>query len=261
MTPLPGSAPLKVAVLSFAHSHAAGYVRYLSRRDDVELLTSDPDGQAASDPGPRGAAFAAGYGARYAETYEEAFAWQPRAVIVCAENARHLGLIERSAAAGADILCEKPLATTLADAEAAVRATDDAGVKLMVAFPVRFSPAYGELKRRIRAGQLGEVLSIVGTNNGWMPTDRAWFTDPDLAGGGALVDHVVHCADLIDDLLGLPAETVRAVSNRILHGAAGLRVETAGLVNITYRAASSRRSTARGASRPANRTGAGSPCR
>jgi predicted dehydrogenase len=96
---------------------------------------------------------------------------------------------------------------------------------------------------------------------GWMPTDRAWFTDPDLAGGGALVDHVVHCAELIDDLLGLPAETVRAVSNRILHGAAGLRVETAGLVNITYRAASSRRSTARGASRPANRTGAGSPCR
>lgn len=235
MNPGPGSPRLKVAVLSFAHSHAAGYVRYLSQRDDVELLTCDPEGQAAADSGPRGAAFAAGYGVRYTETFEEAFAWQPRAVIVCAENSRHRGLIERSAAAGADILCEKPLATTLADAAAAVRATDDAGVNLMIAFPVRFSPAYGELKRRVRAGHLGEVLSIVGTNNGWMPTDRAWFTDPDLAGGGALVDHVVHCADLIDDLLGLPAETVRAVSNGILHAADGVGVETAGLVNITYR--------------------------
>lgn len=225
---------LKVAVLSFAHTHAHTYIRHLARRDDVDLLTTDPEPAALSDSGPRGAAFAAAYGVGYVDTYEQAFAWQPDAVVICAENSRHVALVRKAAAAGADILCEKPLATTVADARSAVQAADAAGVHLVIAFPVRFSPAYQALKERVRAGDVGEVLAIVGTNNGWMPTDRSWFTDPELAGGGALVDHVVHCADLLNDLLGVPAETVRAVSNRILHADSGVRVETGGLVTITY---------------------------
>ncbi|MCZ2402888.1 Gfo/Idh/MocA family oxidoreductase [Paenarthrobacter sp. Z7-10] len=231
----PTTAPrLKVALLSFAHTHAHSYLRHLCARDDVELLTADPEGAAASDAGPRGAEFAADYGVRYVDSYEEALAWQPQAVIICAENSRHLELVRKAAAVGADILCEKPLATSAIDAKSAVDASDAAAVQLMIAFPVRFSPAYRELKERVRAGQLGDVLSVVGTNNGWMPTDRSWFTDPELAGGGALVDHVVHCADLLDDLLGLPVLSVRAVTNRILHADTGVRVETGGMVNLTY---------------------------
>lgn len=227
-------ARIRIAVLSFAHSHAESYVRHLSGRDDVDLLTSDPDGAGAPDSGPRGAEFAARHRVAYVETYEEALAWHPDAVIICAENARHLELIAMAAAAGAHILCEKPLTTTDADAQSALLAAELAGVHLMIAFPVRFSPAYRELKQRVDAGQVGDVLSVLGTNNGWMPTDRSWFTDPELAGGGALVDHVVHCADLMDDLLQVPAETVRAVSNRILHADRQVRVETGGMVSITY---------------------------
>jgi predicted dehydrogenase len=225
----------KIAVLSFAHSHAESYVCHLSKRDDVDLLTSDPDGAEAPDSASRGAAFAAGHRVPYVETYEEAIAWGPDAVVICAENARHLDLIALAASAGAHILCEKPLATTEADAKSALLAAELAGVNLMIAFPVRFSPAYRELKQRVVAGQVGEVLSVLGTNNGWMPTDRPWFTDPELAGGGALVDHVVHCADLMADLLQVPPETVRAVSNRILHADRQVRVETGGMVSITYR--------------------------
>lgn len=226
------SVPLRIAVLSFAHTHAIGYVRALAARDDVELVVTDPDGAEAPDAAPRGAELAAMLGVRYLPGYEEVFAWGPDAVVVTAENARHRGLVERAAAAGAHILCEKPLATTVDDARAMVAAAEEAGVILMTAYPVRFAPAFADLLARVRSGQLGELLAVRGTNNGKLPADRAWFTDPELSGGGALVDHVVHCADLLDELLGAVPETVHAVSNRLLRPETA--VETGGLVTAVY---------------------------
>jgi predicted dehydrogenase len=75
---------------------------------------------------------------------------------------------------------------------------------------------------------------VTGVNNGKLPSDRAWFTDPVSAGGGALVDHVVHCADLLDEMLGERAASVRAVSSGVLHAGHDLDVETGGLVTIQY---------------------------
>jgi len=234
MTAAASNGRLRVAILSFAHTHAASYIHHLSRRGDVDLLTADPDGAQAADSGLRGADFAAAHGARYVDSYQEVLDWRPDAVVICSENSKHAELIRLCAAAGAHVLCEKPLATSVADAELAIDAAAAAGVKLMTAFPVRFSPAFQQLKGLVRAGALGDIVSVVGTNNGWMPTDRSWFTDPELAGGGALVDHVVHCADLLDDLLGVPARRVHAVANQILHAHRGVSVETGGLVTITY---------------------------
>ena len=221
---------MRVAVLSFAHGHAIGYLGYLASLPGVEVAASDPDG-AAGEAG-RGALVAAELGATYFDRYEEALAWGPDAVVVCSENTRHRELVELAAAAGAAILCEKPLATTVADATAMVDAADRAGVTLMVAHPVRFAPSFAALRERVRGGALGDILSIVGTNNGKIPLDRGWFTDPELSGGGSIVDHVVHCTDLIDALIPERAVRVHAISNGILHDSD--RVETAGLVTVTY---------------------------
>ena len=233
----PSKVPLKVALASFAHTHAASYARLLSRLPGVEVLAADPDGATAPDAGPRGATLAAELGVPYSDSYDELFAWQPDAVVVTSENALHRPLVERAAAAGAHVLCEKPLATEIADAEAMLAACETAGVILMTAYPVRFAPAYGRLKAAVEAGRLGEVFAVLGTNNGKIPyADRQWFTDPALAGGGALVDHTVHCADLIDGLTGgVEAARVHAAANRVLHSDKGLSVETGGLVTITYR--------------------------
>lgn len=225
--------PLRVAVLSFAHGHATGYLRYLAGRPDVEVVATDPDADPAEGDS-RGAAHAERLGVRYLDSYRAALDWGPDAVVVCSENARHRALVELAVAAGAHVLCEKPMATTVTDAEAMRAAADAAGVSLMVAFPVRFSPAFATLRAKVRAGELGAVHGIVGTNNGMLPLDRAWFTDPELSGGGALVDHVVHCADMIDCLLGEPAASVYAVANRILYADTGPRVETGGLVTAAY---------------------------
>ena len=229
-----GAAPLRIAVLSFAHTHALSYVHALRAMPGVEIIATDPDGASAPDDAPRGAALAAELGVAYVDDYEEAFAWKPDAVVIASENSRHRALVERAAAAGAHVLCEKPLATSVEDAAAMRAACEAAGVTLMVAFPVRFAPSYRDAMAQLRSGRLGAVLGAVGANNGKLPQDRAWFTDPVLAGGGALVDHVVHCADLLDELLGERPHAVRAIANQALYGDRDLAVETGGMVTLQY---------------------------
>lgn len=230
--------PLRVAVMSFAHTHAIGYLSALRDLPDVEVRGSDPDAP-ASDPARtsivdlRGRDLASALGVDYADTYAELLAWQPDAVIVTSENARHRELVELAAAAGAAILCEKPLATTWEDGLAMRDAVERAGVMLMMAFPVRFASTFDKLRAAHEGGALGEVFSIRGSNNGMLPLTRDWFTEPELSGGGALVDHVVHIADLLEALRGVPVASVTAVANGVLH-AGRAKAETAGLVTLTY---------------------------
>lgn len=222
---------MRIAVMSFAHGHAEGYIRLLQQMGDVEVLAADPG---PHPPGElRGAQLAERLGVRYVDDYDELLAWGPDAVIVTSENARHREHVEMAAAAGADILCEKPLATTWADGLAMRDAVTRHGVRLMMAFPVRFAATFGRLRSQHEAGLLGRVFAVRGANNGMLPTGRSWFADPALAGGGALMDHVVHLADLVDALLGAEPERVTAVTNRTLH-ADRARAETAGLVSVEY---------------------------
>ncbi|MEI8412439.1 MULTISPECIES: Gfo/Idh/MocA family protein [unclassified Kribbella] len=227
---------MKVAIASFAHTHASSYASLLGAMPDVDVLSADPDGASAPDAGPRGFAFAEKHGVAYVDSYDELFDWGPDAVVVTSENALHRELVERAAAVGAHVLCEKPLATEVADGEAMLAACEEAGAILMIAYPVRFAPSYLRLRASVEAGKLGDVFAVLGTNNGKIPYDqRQWFTDAKLAGGGALVDHTVHCADLIDGLTGgASAKRVYAAANHVLHQDKGVAVETGGLVTVTY---------------------------
>ncbi|MFC4468609.1 Gfo/Idh/MocA family protein [Streptomyces xiangluensis] len=226
---------MRVAVLSFAHVHAATYIGLLRDRDGIELITADPDAP-PGDP-TRGRQLAESLGATYADTWDEVFALRPDAVVVTSENARHRHLVERAAATGAHVLCEKPLATTEADARAMIDACERAGVGLMTAYPVRFSPAFTALRRALADGSLGGLISVHGANNGSNPArSHPWFADPELAGGGALADHTVHIADLVDALLdGEQAAEVYAQANSILDDdGPAPDVETAALVTVRY---------------------------
>lgn len=226
---------MKIAVLSFAHLHAMSYLHALSSRADIDLVATDPDHDRRPAGESGGPELAAQLGVRYLDSYDDVWAWGPDAVIICSENSGHRQLAEQAAAHGAHILCEKPLATSVADAEAMVEACDRAGVQLMIAHPVRFSTAFAELKAAYDAGSVGSVSTVLGTNNGRLPMNvRSWFVDPELAGGGSITDHTVHVADLLDSLFdGSEARSVYATSNRILHGDE-VEVETAGLVSIEY---------------------------
>jgi predicted dehydrogenase len=226
---------LRVGVLSFAHTHAISYLGALAAMPDVEVRGTDPGGVSTGTAlgDLRGAGLARALDAGYADTVDELLAWGPDAVIVTSENARHREYVELAAAAGVHVLCEKPLATSWQDGLAIRDAVDRAGVLLMMAFPVRFASAFDRLRATRGSGALGRVFSVRGANNGMLPLARDWFTDARLSGGGALVDHVVHVADLIDGLTGAAPVSVTAVANRVLH-AGRANAETAGLVTITY---------------------------
>lgn len=219
---------MRVALISFAHVHAESYLQQLCRRDDVDLIACEPDG---SD---RGRDLADREGVPFVRGLADVEEWSPDAVVIASDNAAHRPLAEWAAARGYDILCEKPLATKVSDGRAIVDACEAVGVKLMVAYPMRFSPAFDTLRAMVQRGDLGEVLAVYGANNGKSPVGAAaWFADPLRAGGGSIMDHTVHIADLLDVLFdGAPAAEVYADANSILFG--DLPVESAGLVSVKY---------------------------
>lgn len=227
---------MKIGIHSLAHPHAEGYLRLLTARPDLQVAIADPPAVAGTpqDGAPRGRAAAEHFGVDYFDDLAALLAWQPDGVIVCTENARHRAAVEEIAAAGVPILCEKPLATTLPDADAMIAAAAAAGVPLMVAYPVRFSVAFDALRSVFDGGGIGELISFCGTNNGKLPAERDWFAQPELSGGGAIMDHTVHLADLLTVLLPeASATSVYARANTLLH-ADRAAAETGGLVSIEF---------------------------
>ncbi|MCB9454270.1 MAG: Gfo/Idh/MocA family oxidoreductase [Anaerolineaceae bacterium] len=228
---------MRVGILSFAHLHAEGYVSNLWAIPDVELIGF------ADDNPVRGKYFAEKFNLRQFESYEALLTEQPDAVIICSENARHYPLVKLAAEAGAHVLCEKPLATTLEDAQAIIDVCQANGVQLMTAFPMRFSPSVIEVKKLVDSGGLGPIYGCNSTNQGALPRfhqaegmpdlGRDWFINQQLAGGGAVADHVVHLTDLLRWILQSEVVEVYAQTNQIFHRDE-VEVETGGVVMLTF---------------------------
>jgi len=185
--------PVRIGIASVAHGHAAAYYDALAGFDDAEVAG------VADDDDERGRAFADERGVDFldAGTLFE----RSDAVVTCAANAHHRAWVERAADAGCDVLCEKPLATTSEDAEAAVAACDDAGVDLGVAMPLRFSEPARRAREAVRGDAIGDLQLVAGTNLLGTPSG-GWITDPDLSGGGAIMDHTAHVVDLVRWITG-----------------------------------------------------------
>jgi predicted dehydrogenase len=195
------SSKLRIGLVNVAHMHVWSYVGGFKRHPDTEIVgvwDSEPDRLKEFAEKSEVAAF---------ESLEDLLA-KVDAVAICSENNHHADLIEAAAKAGKQILCEKPLVAKLEDATRVEKAVTTAGVKLMVAFPCRFSPAYRRLKARVRSGEIGKVVAICATNRGRCPF--GWFVQPELSGGGSMIDHVVHVTDLLRDLLGEEPVRVQA---------------------------------------------------
>jgi inositol 2-dehydrogenase len=80
------------------------------------------------------------------------------AVLISTPDKFHAKAIELAAAAGKDILCEKPIALSLADAHRALDAVAKAGVRLQIGFMRRYDPAYASAMKRVEAGEIGDPV-------------------------------------------------------------------------------------------------------
>lgn len=192
---------VRVGMVSFAHVHSPPYaavLRELDIADFVGITDEDPD---------RGAEAAERFGVPFFESSDSLFD-EAEAVVVCSENKNHARDVIPALQSGVHVLCEKPISTTVEDARAMIRASETSGRQLRTAFPVRYLPSVARAREVVRAGSLGRVLALNGTNHGQIP--GGWFLDPELAGGGAVMDHTVHLADILRWMLGVEVKSVYA---------------------------------------------------
>src|SRR5918993_4757533 len=164
----------RIAMLSFAHYHANFW---------AEAVLADPDASVSciwDDDPARGQEAAGRFGIPFEPDLDAALAGGD-AVAICSETVKHPELTRAACAAGRPILCEKPTARTVAEADAMAAAVADAGVLFMQSFPKRFDPASHALKDLIDGGRLGRVHLVRirhGHSYGLEPEFRQrWYVD------------------------------------------------------------------------------------
>lgn len=123
----------------------------------------------------------------------------------------HRELIADATDHGLDIICEKPLARTLADANAIAETVEQTDVTCMVAHATRFFPEYAKAKERVEDGDIG-TPGIVRTQRAFgFEGSRGWFSDHEKS-GGVLLDLAIHDFDYLRWVFG-PVERVFARTN------------------------------------------------
>lgn len=125
-------------------------------------------------------------------------------VDVCVPTFLHPKITIDAAEAGINVICEKPIALSLKDADRMIEATEKAGVKFMVAQVLRFMPVYRIVKELAESGEMGKILSAFGGRYGSAPKGREnWYSNPAYS-GGIIFDLQIHDLDFLNWLFGRP---------------------------------------------------------
>ncbi len=154
-------------------------------------------------------------GARISRDFREALRDpQVEAVDICLPHHLHAPVALEAARAGKHILCEKPLAATLEEADQMIEAAQRAGVVLMVAENVRFSPVYQKVRELLDQGVIGRPALIQMTRQCYLARsfleERQWFLDARAAAGGIMMSGGIHDFETMRMLMG-EIETVYAL--------------------------------------------------
>jgi predicted dehydrogenase len=139
------------------------------------------------------------------------------AVYVPLPNSLHRAWVERAAAAGKHVLCEKPLAPSAADAEAMAAACAAAGVTLLEAYVTPHHPRAQAIASLVASGRLGPLRFARAVFTGVLsrPDDHRWRPE---MGGGALLDVGVYCTAPLLDAAGREPERIEAAASRTRSG-------------------------------------------
>lgn len=153
-------------------------------------------------------------------------------VDVCAPTHLHHEMVLAAAAAGKDIVCEKPLARTMNQARGMIAACKAAGVKLLVAHVVRFFPEYAQAQQQVAAGHLGQTAVLRLKRGTFQPQKAAdnWFTDFEKS-GGMMLDLMIHDFDYARWVAG---EVATVYAKKISSQQPGAAVDH-GLAILTHR--------------------------
>ena len=187
----------------------------------VLRATADPDIEAARQA-------AAAWGADAQADYRAMLARPDiAAVVIATPEYLHAEQVEAAAAAGKHVLCEKPIAPTVAEADRMIAACDRAGVHLLIGHSRRFTRRYMEVRAALDRGDIGE-LRLIRENERrpravpqvwWTP--RHWTGDPAISGGAPMMN-AIHETDLMRWFVGREAEAVTAETAVTIEGNMGV---------------------------------------
>lgn len=209
---------LKFGLVSYSHLHILKYAPAINQNQNVKIVAIAGIGEnqniAKED--------AKKYNSNYYDELDSFFSKEDLdAIYVGTSPDKHLEVINLAAKNGINILCDKPIATNLNDAEKIIEITKKNKVKLMVPFNPRYQVPVIKAKEIIDSGELGEVQYIYAVKYGKIPLidgiDTSWFFDYDRAGVGGFGDIGIHAIDGLRFLVGSEAKKVYAKIGTKIH--------------------------------------------
>jgi inositol 2-dehydrogenase len=156
-----------------------------------------------------------------------------QAVLIATPDKFHAQAVVQAAAAGKDVLCEKPLALNMADAHAALAAVSKAGTRLQVGFMRRYDPGYAAAMKRIEAGEIGVpvIFKSIGRDKD-QPPIAAYESN---VNGMIFYTNTIHDFDLARWLMGDEVARVQAyTTSTIRPEVAKYGDVVASVVNLQY---------------------------
>lgn len=180
-----------IGASTIAAEHMIGAIRAQEGHDIRSVLSSSPE---------RAKSYAEAHGIRDGLTDLDALLADPDvgAVYISTTNEKHLAQAMAAIEAGKHVVCEKPLAMSVADAVTMVKAAEAKGVTFATNHHLRNAGTHLAIKELISSGRLGDVLSIRIFHAVYLPPHlQGWRINNPAAGGGVIPDIVVHDADTV----------------------------------------------------------------
>jgi len=157
------------------------------------------------------------FGVRPFQHLEELLAAEIDAVYIATPVYAHCEQVARCVRAGKHVLCEKPLALSVAEAQKVVVLARECKLQLGVALMMRFHTQHQKALEFIRSGRLGRLVYGRAQLSCWYPPiEGAWRQDPAQGGGGSLIDMGGHCIDLLEMFFG-PVQSVSCRIGNLVH--------------------------------------------
>jgi predicted dehydrogenase len=199
-------AELKAALIGFGNIAQEHFKGFQAAQGVTLIAVADPSQQRLQPLRHTGIT-------TFSDAHEMLRIARPDVVSICTPPSTHAGLATAAFAARAHVFCEKPLAHTTAAARQMISAAASADRLLGVAFCHRFIPAIQRIRELLAANAIGAPLLYRNQFSGpFTGVEKSWFSNPELSGGGTLMDTTVHSVDLFRYLIG-EVDHVRALAS------------------------------------------------
>lgn len=166
------------------------------------LLVHDADAKVADRVG-------AALGAEVVPHFRDLIGCRPDGIVVATPTASHAELVSEAIGRGIPVLCEKPLAHSVADGDAVATLAEERGVPLQVGLQRRSDPQLLRMRARLRDGGDGRLVGLRVVSCSWQPPPEEYLE----ASGGFFRDKLLHDVDVVRWLTGLEIETSAVVGS------------------------------------------------